>query len=355
MDLLNSREVYSEVDQSGMLRLLMEFYQQFDTGVKLAREVDLTSFAGYEIYNIVLCGMGGSAIGGDLLRAYLFDELPVPMYINRDYDIPGFVDEHTLLIGSSYSGNTEETISAFVEAKNRGALLFAISTGGELIRLANSFGVPYIEIPSGLPPRTALGYSFVPLLGLFIRLGYARDHWADIKSTARLLRKGAEKFSPSVPDNPAKKLASRIFGKLPLIYSSTRYFDVVGTRFRGQINENAKMLAYSSLLPEMNHNELVGWRHLFEFGKHLAPVFLTDRDDNPRVRYRMKLTSGVMEELGIEPIFLESEGKSLLERIFSLVQLGDFTSYYLAILAREDPGPVKVIDYLKSRLKEFKG
>ena len=353
--MLNDLELYSEIDQGGMAKLLMQFYQQFDTGVELARKVDLTAFAGYEIYNILLCGMGGSAIGGDLLRAYLFDELPIPMYINRDYDIPGFVDEHTLVIGSSYSGNTEESISSFMKAKDRGALLFAISTGGKLIGIANSLGVPYLKIPSGLPPRAALGYSFIPLLGVFIRLGYARDHWADIKSTARLLKNRAEKFSPSVPDNPAKKLATRIFGKLPLIYSSTRYFDVVGTRFRGQINENAKMLAYSSLLPEMNHNELVGWKHLFEFGKQLVPVFLTDKDDNPRVRYRMELTSDIMRRLGVEPIFLESQGESLLERIFSLIQLGDFASYYLAILAREDPRPVKIIDYLKTRLKEFKG
>ncbi len=351
--MLDDARTYEKYDPGDMHSLLYNFHEQFSRGREIAEASDYGLVDPSDVANIVVAGMGGSAIGADLLRCYALYELRKPMFVNRDYLLPAFVDKRSLVILSSYSGNTEETLQALEAARFLGAQLFAITSDGQLFELAQDLGFGCAEIPQGLPPRAALGYSFVPLVTLFELWGFLPSQREAIETTQYALHKGAEKLAKDVPesDNAAKKLARKLHGKLPLVYSSPR-LEAVATRFRGQINENGKALAYSAVVPEMNHNELVGWRHLYELGEHLQPIFLVDPEDHPRNRFRMDFVAGVMRELGVEPIFLEPPQKDapFMTRMFELIQLGDFTSYYLAILNEEDPKPVRIIDKLKAAL-----
>ncbi len=355
--MLDDPKVYEQFDPGDMHSLLMDFHRQLVEGRQLAETSDYTMIDPSEVKNVVVAGMGGSAIGADLLRCYSLYEMKIPFFVNRDYLLPGFVNKDTLVILSSYSGNTEETLSSLEAAKYLGAKLFAITSDGQLSELAQDLRFGLIQIPGGLPPRAALGYSFAPLATLMGLWGFIPEQADAIEETSYALHKGAEKLSREIPEseNPAKQLAKKIHGKLPLIYSSPR-LEAVATRFRGQIEENGKALAYSAVVPEMNHNELVGWKHLYEFGQYLQPIFLVDPEDHPRNKFRMEFVAGVMRELGIEPISLEPpvSDAPFMTRMFLLIQLGDFTSYYLAILNQEDPKPVKIIDRLKSELANLK-
>ncbi len=350
--MLDNINKIKEIDSGGMIEFLREFPGQLLTGRDLAREVPLDVIDTSRVENIVVCGMGGSAIGGDLVRSYAIDKIAIPIYINRDYNLPTFVGENTLVIGSSYSGNTEETLTAFTEAGELDAQRMAITTGGKLSEIATEKNLPVVIIPGGLPPRAALGYSFAPMLTLMEELGFIPEQLNAIDDTYKLLVSGVEQYDLDVraENNAAKALAFSFFKKLPLIYSDSEHFDSVAVRFRGQINENAKQLAYSAFLPENNHNELVGWNQVDFLKELLVAIWLKDRGTHERVGFRMSFMTEIQEELGIETVTLETTGETLLARMFSLIQLGDWASYYLAILNEVDPMPVKVIDRLKSEL-----
>ena len=262
------------IDSKGMYTWIADFPTQIEEAVRIGKETKINlNVKG--VQNIVLTGMGGSAIGGDLLRSYLAEELDVPFIVNRNYTLPKFVGKNTLVIISSYSGNTEETISAHKDAIKRKARVLCISTGGETAKSAKKFKQPWIHIPPGLSPRAALGYSFFPLLVVLSRLGFVKAKDKDIKETIQLLKNKSALFSnPNSPDNAPLKLAERIKGKLPIIYSPVEHLDTVNIRWRGQIAENAKQLSSGHVLPEMNHNELVGWKVLTEVMKQLHVIFL---------------------------------------------------------------------------------
>ncbi len=337
-------------DPIGMYSWILNFPGQIEEAVAIGKSATV-KIKTKGIRNIVITGLGGSAIGGDLLRSYLQNELAVPLLINRHYVLPDFVDNNTLVIVSSYSGNTEETIAAHLQAVKRRARVICISTGGETERLAKKHKHPWIKIPSGLSPRAALGYSFFPLLAVFSSLKLIKSQGKEIKETIELLKAKAGLFgNVSLAENAPLRLAEKLHGKVPIIYSSTEHFDAVGLRWRGQICENAKQLSFGHVLPEMNHNELVGWRNLPEMMKHMHVVFLRDRGTHNRVAMREEITKGIVSDLASGVSEVWSDGKSLLARMFYLIHFGDWTSYYLAILNNEDPTPVKVIDYLKGEL-----
>ncbi len=350
--MLDNTKKIKDLDPGGMIDHLRNFPQQIITGRELAENAPLGAIDTSRVRNIVVCGMGGSAIGGDLVKSYAIDLLEVPIYINRDYSLPAFVDEKSLVIGSSYSGNTEETLQSFAEAGKRGAQRAVITTGGKISEIAERESLPIIRIPGGLPPRAALGYSFAPMLTLLERLGFIPDQNQEVEDTFQLLQAGISEYDLDSPakDNAAKTLAFGLFKKLPLIYSDSFHFESVAVRFRGQINENAKQLAYSALLPENNHNELVGWHNVGYLKDTLVAIWLKAPDIHQRVGFRMSFMENVQAELGVESIILEAIGETLLSRMFSLIQLGDWASYYLAILNEIDPMPVKIIDKLKSEL-----
>ena len=353
--MLDDKNKIQATDPGKMLDLLVSFPKQIPEAREIAKKADLSAIKTKRVKNIVICGMGGSAIGGDLVRSYAIDLLKVPIIIVRDYLLPAFVGEDSLVVASSYSGNTEETLDSFAEAKNRGCQRIAICTGGKLAAIAKEENIPLIIIPGGLPPRAALGYGFSPLLTILEKMGFLPDRTDEIGETIKILEEGVKLFGieHAWETNPAKILATQMFEKLPLIYSDDWHFNSVAVRFRGQINENSKQLAYSAVLPENNHNELVGWKILGSLSTELVAILLTDSKIHKRVKFRMDFLEKVQKNLGADVVHAQSRGDGILARMFSLIQLGDWASYYLAILNKEDPKPVRIIDDLKSSLANY--
>lgn len=345
-----TREDIQRVDPTGMYDWIREFPQQIEKAVSIGKTAPLKlNVKG--VKNIVITGLGGSAIGGDLLRSYLADELRIPFFVNRHYLLPDFVNKDSLVIVSSYSGDTEETIAAHKDAIKRKARILCISTNGETEKLSLRHKNAFIKIPGGFSPRAALGYSFFPLLVVFSRLELIKSKGREITETINLLKKMSNSFAdPDSAENRPLHLAERLHGCLPVIYSATEFFDTVNARWRGQIAENAKQLAFGNVLPEMNHNELVGWKVLTENMKKMVVIFLRDKGVHKRILMREDITKKVVSQYASSVEEVWSEGSSLLARMFSLIHFGDWVSLYLAILNKEDPTPVKVIDYLKGEL-----
>jgi glucose/mannose-6-phosphate isomerase len=339
-----------KTDPAEMFRCVADVPLQVEEALRIGAQAPIALNAD-GINSIVLTGMGGSAIAGDLLRSYLAEELRIPFLVNRSYSLPGLVDRNTLVIVSSYSGNTEETMAAYRDAIRRKASVLCITTGGEAERLSSKHGHACIKVPPGLQPRAALGYSFFPLLLALARMGFIKSRETDISETLAALKKSSVLYAdPTSRKNQALHIAKQLHGKLPVIYSSSERFDAVNVRWRGQICENSKHLAFGHLLPEMNHNEIVGWKVDPALLKKTGVVFLRDVGTHPRVRIREDVTKKIIRKKTSTVLEAWSEGSSLLARMFSLVYLGDWVSFYLAILNNEDPTPVQVIDYLKGEL-----
>ncbi|MDP1675786.1 MAG: bifunctional phosphoglucose/phosphomannose isomerase [Bacteroidota bacterium] len=347
-------QLIKQHDPKGMRNLILNFPAQATEAVTIGNAAKVKLNVS-KIKNIVITGLGGSAIGGDLLRAYLADKCDVPVIVNRHYYFAEFVGKNTMVIISSYSGNTEETVAAYKDAIKRKATIFCITSGGEVEKIAKKHKHPYIKIPGGLPPRAALGYSFFPTLIALSKLGFIKDQKKEIKETLALLNTLSGRYSDHhASDNRALNLAKTLHGKLPLIYSGADKFDTVNTRWRGQITENAKTLAFGHVFPELNHNEIVGWEVLKDLMKNIHVVILRDKEDYKRIQLRMEVTKGIIGGLsdGITEVY--SEGKSLLTRTFSLLYLADWVSFYLAMFNGVDPSPVKKIDFLKEELGKVK-
>jgi glucose/mannose-6-phosphate isomerase len=350
VSVLDDPKAWLTCDARGMRTLLTGFPSQFEEAVNRANALALAPAK--NVRQVVVTGLGGSAIGGDVIRTVAGESLRIPLIVNRDYRLPAFVDASTLVFACSYSGNTEETLSAYEDAKLKRAALIAITTGGELGKLASSDGFPVITVPPGLPPRAALGYSAVALLSALGALGLTADTERSLRETVALLPALANRYGPEVPEgeNPAKAMARSLHGKIVAIYASSGILDAAAVRWRGQIEENAKNLAFHHVLPEMNHNELVGWKRPEELLMRVGVVFLRDQGDHPQVQRRFELTKGILSAKAGVVHEVWSKGSSLLARIFSTIYLGDFVSLYLAWLNGEDAMPVEVIDYLKKSL-----
>lgn len=346
----------TKLDPTNMYQRVFDFPQQLRDGFNLPINGDLSGYSADQFKNIILAGMGGSAIGGDFVRTYLADQLSVPMFINRNYSLPKFVDSNSLIIVSSYSGNTEETIASFEEAKARGCKIIIATTGGKLGQAAVDGGYPYITLPGGFEPRAALGLSFGPVLKLMQTLGFIPDQSQIIADTCTYLEETRKKLAVTVAGarNEAKKLAELLKNKIAIVYAGADFYDVAAIRFKGQICENGKHLAYANISPEFNHNELVG----FDFPKSLVAklqiLFLTGPADSKGVTNRVKIVDKIIRDKGAKTLVLKAKGPNRLSEIFSLVQLGDMASYYLALVNKTDPSPVHVINRLKTALEKIK-
>ncbi|MBP2671904.1 MAG: bifunctional phosphoglucose/phosphomannose isomerase [candidate division NC10 bacterium] len=340
------------VDPSGMYDILVRFPAQVEEALAIGRAARLPR-PPRGITSIVLTGLGGSAIAGDLLRSYLAGKLDVPLIVNRHYTLPAFVGRGTLVLVSSYSGNTEETNAAHRAAERRGAKILCISSGGITSTLAARHGRPLIRIPGGLPPRGALGYSFFPLLLALTRMGFVPSRAREIAETVALLRAQAKAFSdPASEGNPAAAIAEMLNRRIGIIYAAADLLEPVATRWRGQLEENAKTLAFSHILPEMNHNEIVGWQVLTGAMKEMQVIFLRDSEDHPRVQTRIDVTRSLLLPYTGRITEVWSQGVGRLARMFSLVQLADWVSLYLAAAHGVDPMPVAAIDRLKKALAD---
>ena len=351
-EILDDIEAIEKLDADGMLGILGSFDRQLEEALEIGLKADIS--VPKAIQKVLVCGLGGSAIGGDFLSAYLGTDLKVPFSVHRNYSVPGYADETTLALICSYSGNTEETLSAFQDAHKAGCSIICLSSDGQLQSYAEEYGYPLLQIPGGFPPRTALGYSAVPLLIALSRVGLVSDRSEEISRSVGWVRDRIERFGVDVPaeENAAKTLALQVHQKIPVIYGSQDRLEMVAKRWRGQISENAKQLAYSSALPEMNHNEIQGWKHPAAGLQQLIPIFLRDREDHPQVQIRTDIASQLVGEKSEACLEFWSEGESWLDRLWSLILLGDWASLYLAFLNRENPTPVNAIEDFKKRLKE---
>lgn len=346
------KDSIGQIDKSGMFKFLLDFPAQLIRAQKLVQEVRV-SFKKSRIKKVVFSGVGGSSAGADLVSAYLYSQIKIPVSVFREYDLPAYVDKSTLVFTLSYSGNTEEVLSAYAQAKEKKALIVAVSSGGKLKERALKDNTVFIEIPKGIPPRCALGYLSIIPLCILLKLGLVKDSGFSLKRTAKSL----EGLRDSVlidrigpKDNIAKACALRLLNKAVIIYSGAAHFNICATRLKNQINENAKALSWSNFFPETNHNEIAGWDKRLSLLKNFTVVFLRDKLMHQRLSKRMDITRGILKKEGVDFIELWSQGRDLLSRIFSLIYIGDFVSYYLAILYRIDPYPVEKIDYLKTEL-----
>lgn len=337
------------LDSGNMWEAIATFPRQLTD----AREIPLPpshSIRTDRVQNIVFSGMGGSAIGGDLLNTFFRNELPVPLVVNRNYQLPGFVNERSLLVFSSYSGNTEETLSAFQQGLETGAQIAGISSGGELAEHFEHKGFPWIQIPRGYQPRAALGYSFIPLARFFVHIGLVKHFLEDeIAETISVLQDLGEQYQSDGVGNRALEISRTLVGSLPVTYTAPE-LSVVGVRFKGQIAENAQMLGFSNELPEMNHNEIVGWDQQEELLRKIVLLWMVDRDSDPKIQRRLEITRDLLQEYPKEIFTLETTGGSWMARLFSLIHLSDWVSLHTALLNGVDPTPVKRIDLLKERL-----
>ncbi len=347
---LDNIEILKEIDRSGMLELVDKLPDMMEEGWAASESVNLSNPV--KINNLVIAGMGGSAISGDIVSLALRGKAGFPVFVNRNYGCPKFVGAGTLFIAVSYSGNTEETISSFKEAVKAGAKIVSISTGGALKELSEKNRVPLIEIPKGLPPRAALGYLLSAILGVLNRSGVGAFK-TDLNDTIRSLRQLVKKYGAlnGSRENDVKQMAKRLQGKTPVILASEGTSYAAGMRWKTQLSENSKITSILSIFPEMDHNDIVNFSFLKKGSHNYSFIILRDEGDPERMKKRIEVTKSLISGNAGGIIEVWSQGKTSLERSMSLIIYGDYLSVYLAILAKMDPTPVDIIEKLKKELQ----
>ncbi len=335
-------------DVSNMLDRIKELPKQLRDARAITRAATLPSHYG-DVRQIVVLGMGGSAIGADLAAALLAGELRVPMTVHRDYGLPAYVGRDTLVIASSFSGNTEETLSGFAEARARGARILVLTTGGALKEQAEAAGIPVLTFSYKAQPRAALGYSLGLVLGVLDRLGFVRDRGPDVEGAIADLAKLEERVHEGARTNDAKALALELYGKIPFIYGAGT-LGVMARRVKGQFNENAKSWSAFDVLSELNHNAVVGFPNPPTARGALVVLCLESGRDDPRQKLRFAVTKELLDRAGVPHRTLSFPGSSLLSEVLQLVLFTDYLTFYLALLNGADPSEVAAIDYLKGRL-----
>lgn len=347
--LLDDRAYVTRLDPKGMLRLAEAFPAQCRQALAIARAAELPDLEARPSLAI-LTGLGGSAAGGDFTRALFDAQGSTPFLVNRDYHLPKFVGLGDLVFAASYSGNTEETLSAYADAKRAGARIVCVTSGGKLAEMARADGHAVIQIPGGQPPRTALGFMLVPVLVAAERLKLLPNQ--DYESAFSLLESLIGQWTVESPyeGNGPKLLAQSMRGKLSVLYGLGPWQAVVANRWKGQINENAKNMAFANAFPELNHNEILGWAKADGQGvASWAGVVLEDGAESAKMQTRAEVTERL---IGAKAEFhhVRARGETLLEKMLSLTLFGDFVSLYLAALNGVDPENIDAINVLKAEL-----
>jgi len=346
---MSIKALVDKYDSENFLNWLEKFPEQVDQAVKLGREISPLRTSCDSIF---VGGMGGSGIAGDLVASFLYDKLKIPVTALRYYDLPAAVDENSLFIGVSYSGNTEETLALFEEAGLRGAKRLAVTSGGELGQITGEDSqIGLIKIPAGQPPRASAPYLFLPIIYWLAASGFVSSPSAEaLEETLKELRQLTSKLAPSADNNTAYRLAKKIHDCYNLIYGSQPLTSILALRLKNQLNENAKMIAVANEFPELNHNEIMGWRQLGEVKDNWRGIFLRDSSEHPRVTKRFEITEKILSESvkGIDE--LSGRGNSRLSRFLTLMLFTDYVSYYCALLRGEDPSEIKSIERLKDKL-----
>lgn len=344
-----------KIDRSNMRQVILDFPRQFRVGANLVKGLKLKN---KNFSNIIICGMGGSALPGNVLKALNanLNLTKLPIFIHRDYGLPRETTEKSLIICISYSGNTEETISAFKEAKKRNLKVFVIASGGKLIDFAQKENIFFVKVPAGIQPRCALGYQFSALYKILTEIGLVKDLEKEILSLEKNLQ-------PRKLENQGKTLAKKILGHIPIVYSSSN-FGLIAKIWKIKFNENSKVPSFFNFFPELNHNEMVGMGEtkIEEAKKIFKILILRDKSqDHKKNLKRMEVMAKIFKQRGFEVIFINLEKMprtkkggnnylNLLLKIFSAILLGDWISYYLAIFQKIDPTPVNLVEEFKKRI-----
>jgi len=342
------------IDKSNFKSMLINFDKQIQESSKIIKKSSL-NFEPKKITNILYLGMGGSAIAGNLLYDTLFDYLKVPVDVVRGYLAPAYCSKQSLVIVSSYSGNTEETLSAAEKAITGKAQFLAVTSGGKLKEMAEANQWSLILIPEGFPPRQALGYIYFTLYHALGNAGLFTDYNSNLTGLIHFIQKLTARCDQQQSDCNilSRELAKTLHGKIPLIYSAAPYLQTCARRWQNQFHENSKCMAFANVLPEMNHNEIVGFEQDSTALSHFIAIFLRDKEAHPRIDKRIELTQKIIKKHGIEIVDIYTEGHTLLEKVFSLILKGDWVSYYLALSHKKDPIKIKNIDFLKSELAKI--
>jgi glucose/mannose-6-phosphate isomerase len=341
------RAAVAAVDSTGQVDEILDLYEHLEDALW---RVESAAVAPVEAPGgLVVAGMGGSAIGGRLAAAALWDRLRRPLAVADGYALPGWVGSGTCVLCSSYSGNTEETLAAYDDAGERGATRLVATTGGALAERARRDGVPVIPVPGGFQPRAAVGYALVAALEAAALCGAGPSLREEVEAAASLAEGLAPEWGPDGPeDGEAKALARRLHGSIPVI-AGAELAAAAAYRWKCQINENAGLPAFAGVLPELDHNEVVGWPAA---DGRLSAVFLDDPGAHPRNRLRVELTADQAAAGAAVVERVAARGETPVERLVSLVLLGDLVSLYLAVLRGEDPVSIPPIDALKAALAE---
>jgi glucose/mannose-6-phosphate isomerase len=337
------------IDKSDMLSFCVEAPKHYAEAAKIAKTVSISY---PRPRTIVVAGMGGSAISGELLKDWSRDKIAVPIEVCREYSLPAYADKNTLVFVVSYSGETEESLSVFLDAVKRKCMTVCISSGGKLYEFAEKLNVPHVRVPSRMAPRAALPYLFMPLLVSLKKIGLVSDVTSEISETIESLRRISDLNSPERPfkDNFSKKLASSICRTVPVVYGFGIH-RAVAQRLKTQFNENSKVPAKWDSFPELNHNEIVGWEAAKELAEHFSAILIRDDDEPTEMRQRIQITKELMNKESLRVFEIQSTGKSKLTKMSSVICIGDFTSVYLAIMRGIDPTPVETITLLKEKMK----
>jgi glucose/mannose-6-phosphate isomerase len=323
-----------------MKQRIEQFPNNLSEGIEIASNIQLNNKK--EIRNIVFCGMGGSGFGGMMMMKWLYEIINVPFVLAQDYSIPNFVTENTLFIAASYSGNTEETLTATQLAKEKNATIFGICTGGKLKQFCDENNYDYVIVPGGLPPRSALGYAITQITGVLTKFNLIDETWMQqLEKSVSLINTHSSEIH-----SIAKNAVEMLYSKKIIIYSESRY-EALAIRLRQQIHENSKVLCSHHVLPEMNHNEIVGWAG---GSSDYAVIFLETDDCTPQIKTRFEYTKEIIQAKNASIISLKPAGSSMVEKSMYFVHLCDWISYYLGVKNGVDIVEVDVIEGLKKRL-----
>ncbi|HHE65769.1 MAG TPA: bifunctional phosphoglucose/phosphomannose isomerase [Bacteroidetes bacterium] len=344
---LDYKPNFVRFDREELYQQIISFPQQIEETYFQHQRNEIADFY-KSITNVIICGMGGSAIAGDLISTLYGDEFPI--VVRKDYKVPTYCNENTLGIVCSYSGNTEETVSCFEQLEKQKVQIVLITSSGRLKYFAKQ-GYLYKFIPTGFQPRAALGHLFFAILRMLEDVKLIPNQEVIVKITHLNVSNKLKMMAYDVEEknNTAKQIAQRIVKKIPLIYASNPKFSAVAYRWKCQFNENAKHPAFSHTIPEMNHNEIEAWESP-DMNENLLPIFLCDFDEEENYKKRVSVLKDLFTKNHFNFLEVSTDGKQLMSKLFSTILLGDMITYYLAILNRVDPSAIKYIDYLKANI-----
>ncbi|RPI86437.1 MAG: hypothetical protein EHM41_08515 [Chloroflexi bacterium] len=348
---LDEFTAFNQIDPENMLAHIDRLPDQLETAWKMGAGMDLPAWKG--ISRVLISGMGGSAIGADLVTAFIEPSLRVPVFLHRDYNLPGWAaGEDTLVIASSHSGNTEETLSTFRTALERGCRCLAVTTGGRLETETQKAGFPVWRFEHHGQPRSAVGYSFGLLLSIFARLELIPDPSNEVNSAVTAMHKQQVQIQAHIPvvQNPAKRMAGQLIGRHVAVFGAD-LLAPVARRWKGQINEVAKAWAQFELLPEADHNTLAGSLFPEDILSRTMALFLRADLNHPRNLLRANLTKQALMLEGVSTDFIDARGDTRMAQQWTCLHFGDYSAYYLAMMYEVDPTPIKALLALKDALQ----